>query len=35
MNNLSRRSFAALGLAAAVSLAAVPAFAQSVEQLKK
>ena len=35
MNSLSRRAFAALGLAAAVSLAAAPAFSQTVADLKK
>jgi polar amino acid transport system substrate-binding protein len=35
MNSLSRRAFATLGLAAAVSLAAVPAFSQTVAELKK
>jgi polar amino acid transport system substrate-binding protein len=35
MNSLSRRAFATLGLAAAVSLAAVPAFSQTVADLKK
>ncbi len=33
--SLSRRAFAALGLAAGVSLVASPAFAQSLEELKK
>ena len=36
MQNLSRRAFATLGLAATVALAAaVPASAQSVDALKK
>jgi polar amino acid transport system substrate-binding protein len=35
MNSLSRRAFAALGVAAAVSLAAAPAFSQTVADLKK
>jgi polar amino acid transport system substrate-binding protein len=35
MQSLSRRAFAALGLAATVALAAAPASAQTVEELKK
>ncbi|HZY16953.1 MAG TPA: transporter substrate-binding domain-containing protein [Ramlibacter sp.] len=35
MNQLSRRAFAALGLAATVTLAAAPALAQAPEELKK
>jgi polar amino acid transport system substrate-binding protein len=35
MKNLSRRAFAALGLAAALSCVAAPATAQTVEELKK
>jgi polar amino acid transport system substrate-binding protein len=35
MHSLSRRAFAALGLAAAVTLATAPASAQTVEELKK
>ena len=35
MKNLSRRAFAALGLAAAMSCVAAPAAAQTVEELKK
>lgn len=35
MQSLSRRAFAALGLAASLSLAAAPAFAQTPEELKK
>jgi polar amino acid transport system substrate-binding protein len=35
MNSLSRRAFAALGIAATVALAAAPAFAQTPDELKK
>jgi len=35
MQSFTRRAFAALGLAATVSLLAAPAFAQSLEELKK